>query len=278
MNRREKSMKPSLNKLMITVLAVGGLAATGFADDPKVNPWNGQAGDGKWATAGNWNEGVPAAGQRAVITGGNTVTVSSETPATGSIVVGNGTAATLDMTGGKLTAETTHVSTYQGEYTATINLSGGQLDAGVLMVSANGDGSQSGVVNVSGGTLTFKFAFVGTTANGQFIIQGSKAEKLIGNNLQVGKTGELKFVLDANGVQKLYLNSRLIPNAGAKLTVDATAYKGNGPVTLVEAKGGNADTKLDGQFEAGNIQIIGRKGEVKQDPDTGEVSLMLEAP
>lgn len=270
-------MNSKINSLIASGLVIVSTAATGFAEEVKINPWSGAGGDGNWGTAGNWVEGVPAKSQRAIINGGNMATVSSDNPATGAIVLGNGSAATLSVTGGSLEADITLIATAPGNYTATLNHSGGKFNPGHLNLGGSGAGTQCAVVNTTGGAMVFTYGALGTQSSGQWTIQGSQGGELTGNNLEVGKNGELKFVLDANGVRKLTVNAKIKILAGAKLTVDATAFKGNGPVMLIQSNDTSADKKLEGQFAAGNITVTGCKGGVKQDPATGEISLTLEA-
>ena len=88
-------------KLFGAFLTVGSLlTATALAADCT---WTGGAGDGKWSSAGNWEGGVPGAGDIAYLSGSNTATIVNdvENLTINRIYFTNSVPITL--TGGKIT-------------------------------------------------------------------------------------------------------------------------------------------------------------------------------
>jgi RHS repeat-associated protein len=121
---------------VVALVLPGGAYAASCTDT-----WTGGAGDGLWASAGNWSTSVPGSGDVACIGSGVTVHVTAGSNETGMLE----DQGSLVVSGGSLAvAETLEASSVAG-----LTLSGGALSvAGTLDVS--GSFSTSGTPTVSG--------------------------------------------------------------------------------------------------------------------------------
>ncbi len=161
---------------------------------PTTDNWNGNAGDGKFSTAGNWSTGaVPTASDIAVFDLGaaNTYTVTLSVASYSSQMIVDNNALTLANGGNAYTLSSTGTIGSGSESLIVGNGSGDT--AANLTLGANGYGIGSGVngtigeVNGSVGTLT-----IGTAGN----TYGTNALQLSGA-LAVGYGGNGTLTINA---------------------------------------------------------------------------------
>lgn len=99
--RRSRVSKGFVAGAVAAVFMVAGSLPAGAA----TRTWTGAAGDGRWSTAGNWEEGVAAgAGDTVYLTGANDGVISNdvENLSIFSAILTN-TAKTVTLVGGKIT-------------------------------------------------------------------------------------------------------------------------------------------------------------------------------
>jgi uncharacterized protein YhjY with autotransporter beta-barrel domain len=221
-------MKLSLARVFFSVC----VALATHASGQTVSVWTGNSGDGQWATAGNWNpNGEPAASNEAIVD--TAATIALPTTAVGSLFL-QSNAINLTVVGTTFTANDISVDTG-----ATVNLN---IGAGASVVSANsgspnastfvGDGSGSGVLNLTGGgSLNFTSATlgsgVGIGGTGNFNQSGGT----VVNVTAAGQNGF--FVIGADG--NVSIPSSLPPNS-------QTALGGVGTYTISQSATLNADS------------------------------------
>jgi arylsulfatase A-like enzyme len=185
--------------------------------------------DGDWALPANWSSGsLPAAPANAIVGGGRTANVTSVIEqAPNFIRIGNNsTGGTLNVSGGGLSGS--HLQVASGvDSVGIVNLSGGTLTTGAFSVASTNSGATASLT-LSGGTLNWGTNFnIGTQGNATVTIQGKNQEVYSGANIVIGN-GTLIFRFGEDGVASLDASSSLIIGTSATLTVDGSAYQGDG--------------------------------------------------
>jgi RHS repeat-associated protein/uncharacterized repeat protein (TIGR01451 family) len=179
--------------------------------------WTGLAGDGNWATAGNWSNGVPTSSSDVVINGNVTVGHASGSDSINTLTVGTG--ATLQITGNS--AITTLAQGAAGPVTQVQN------DGTIALGDSGGPSSGSLIVDATSGSIAGRGTFnLGSNAGN--VLQEKAGETLtIGTGLSVNAT---------NGV---------IGNAAGVLNNQAT-------ITGTAATGSAVDVELGGANGTGS--------------------------
>jgi len=151
MEQKRKSL------LVLSLVLVLGLSGSAFAYNDVY--WDGSESS-TWTDGNNWDTGsVPGLDDYALI-GDPTVTqpviVSGQAVTAGRVVVGmTEHGSTLDvMTGGSITSDTVNFTVGRGGGGGTLNISGGDVIANAGFLMGNFQTTTTGVVNMTGGTLT----------------------------------------------------------------------------------------------------------------------------
>ena len=99
------SIKPSLLwfRRLVVALVLFFIAQTGWGQTSYI--WTGNAGDGSWGNAENWdpNSGVPGAGDTVYIIDGSTITLAANTTIQNLKIANNDDIATLNLANHTLT-------------------------------------------------------------------------------------------------------------------------------------------------------------------------------
>ncbi len=213
---------------------VSATSASVTAQYPSEDDWTGTAGNGNWATSGNWSNGLPNSTTTAVIdVGGTTVTSSGSVTVAELISIST---ATLDVTGGTFT-----VTDYAGQ--GSLGLSGGTLNIGSNNTTATSLNQSGGTLSGSG-TLTVTGAadfntgtdsgggtvvvqgnanFFGSNEDELFTLSGQTLELFGSNNTATGP-GSVGY--SSETLSLATTSSVLVIEAGATFT-DSTGQSGN---------------------------------------------------
>jgi len=272
---------------LVSVVFVIGLV--GNVTVVRATDWTGAAGDGDWMNAGNWDGGLPVAGERVDIENGTPLTwpiLDGGTVSCGEVRIAyaDGTIGELTVTGGAtlnvggelrlgrkesvplpegylyisgadtkiLVAERIECGRYGN---GTIDMTGGYLHSDAELRLAYRDGS-SGTVYLRGGTIDLA-ADPGITATAG----GDTSSALI------DISGDGTFMLAGNQVEMVeaLISGGIMIAYGGTGTVSAT-YEGN--ITTVVAIGGPTSSEPDPVNEKADVP---RDAVLSWKPGTGAV-------
>jgi hypothetical protein len=228
---------------------------------------------GDWAVAESWNPiGVPDGNVVGVITHARIATISSQIKESPNIIrVGNNpNGGTLDLIDGSITATNLQVASTNLSNGA-VNLTGGSLTiSNSTLVASNNITPNLGSLNLSGGTFSWGDNMtIGSAGTGNLSITGANGN-YSGNNLTAGANAKFTFVLSAEGVSSLSASGDFTIADGASIVVDASAYTGTGPFTLIDWQG-----YRNGSFH--NVTITGFPGSLVYD-DTARILSVIPKP
>lgn len=227
--------------------------------------WSGHAGDGKWSSAGNWNNGVPGPNSEASITTSGAIVAFDSTAGTiDSLTTNAGT--TLDVTGGTLTVSGSGTSQINGTLNnsgalivehGTLHLDGGGSNSGLIEVEVPGSVLEIGgtIDNTDGTIEAFDVALQAppTITLNSAQITGGTVEAIAGGKIDVA-TGS--NTIDA--VVKIDAPSELVLENGATLKLAGTLDNAG----LIKLDGGtltldtDRDITNDGTLEANGGTLI----------------------
>ncbi|MBS0191676.1 MAG: hypothetical protein U0573_11480 [Phycisphaerales bacterium] len=179
--------------------------------------WTGSAGDGNWATPGNWSPsgGPPGAADSAIINSG---TVSANTPVS---------VANLTVNGGTLsgTADVT--------VTGTMTWNGGTMSgSGKTTVAAGATFTGPNVAAQMNLLRTVEIAGSGSITNGHFGMSGGTLSILAGGTLTVASTSNFGITFgQSTGVNQL-LNAGTLTKSGNFTTTIGVAFSNTGTVDV----------------------------------------------
>lgn len=195
--------------------------------------WTGSV-DSDFSNAGNWDNGTPGnTDQLATMNNGDIINLSANHIGTNTynLVVGGNSVlnASADFTATGITIQNT----------GTVNLTGGSFTLPKTSASNNGQGAagilninNGGTLDISGGTHLFNER---SAVNGTFRVNGSAATIRMN---QIGTAnGTFDFVLDSGGVSTITgdLGFSWLNIGTASVTVDGSAFNGNGSFTLFDS-------------------------------------------
>jgi hypothetical protein len=220
--------------------------------------------NGDWALGANWDPvGVPdgsVTSVTAVVTNGRTANISSSISERPSIIrIGNNAnGGFLNITAGSIEANNLQIASANAS-NGTVNLSGGTLTlTNVFQVASNTATAAEGNLNLSGGTLNWGTGLtVGLSGTGNLSVTGDSGS-YSGAVLNAAGGSTFTFVLGADGVSSLNGTGNLTISAGASIVVDASAYTGTTPFTLISWGGTRS-----GSFD--NVTITGISGSLVYD-------------
>jgi hypothetical protein len=240
-----KNKNSDLKKSCVGIVGVVALLINSFAAE--------YSGSGDWGDD-NWNTSEPTALMDTFIrTGTQVVTVTQHGEVAHRLTLGQaGSNSTLNISSGSLdlVGAGSQIRPGQlfvswagiGETTGVVNLSGGSLtalgygtkldsagDVAQLNISGNGTFNLNGNLNAGGGHAD---------AQDRVSITGSRASIEISNSAIFMANSTLSFTLDESGVSPLNVNSLLVDSA-AKLVIDFGTYiysgAGTDVILLVDA-------------------------------------------
>ncbi len=200
-----------LTRNLLPCLAVLCMAMGAFAD----TTWTGAGADSNWATAANWDDGVPVANDFVRIQNGDSVTLG---------VAGAG--GRLNLTGGSdLTVSGGGSLALDGVgQSATVEIRGGNLNVFGGSVAASGDPKNDfvrdgGSINITAGSVTrtngsIRYGDGGTV--GTLDVSGTGSSS--GGNMVIAGTG----IVNLTGSDASIGANRLFHNAGTNLTFNLT--------------------------------------------------------
>ena len=222
--------------------------------------WNGNAGDSKWETAGNWSKGAPTSSLFACVPNGSAaITVNSAENAAGLLL---GAGNTVEVKTGSLTLSSgTTPSALQGKLTVD---SGAAATVGSSALLLNATGAS--IVNQ--GSFSVAGAFeqdAGTVAKGT---NDGPVDMLGGSTLTFAGTGSGAFeAYDANAVadnftvslagniasgQSLDIKTEDFGRGVGHTTINAAGSFTNAGTITVEHIGGSANSNLAFNLPSGN--------------------------
>ena len=208
------------------------------AQNPNQDDWINPLG-GDWATASNWDNGVPISTTIAELNASGTYTVTNSGTVTVAELISTAT-ATLDITGGTFT-----VTNFAGQ--GPLLLSGGTLTINssigntVSLTQIGGELNGTGTLTVTGAS---NFSNGTQSGSGTTVAQGGAAFSSTGFGLDGGRTLQLGGISSATGTSvQISLNSSN-PNTG-------TSDSGSGILTILSGATFNDETT-----GSGGLQII----------------------
>lgn len=226
--------------------------------------------NGDWTVSANWNPtGVPDSGDTAVVTNGRIANISSSISQSPTMIrIGNNVdGGTLNISAGGISANNLQVASANGS-NGTVNLSGGSLTLfNSVLITSNNISPNLGSLNLSGGTFSWgNNMTIGSAGTGNLSITGANGN-YSGNNLTAGANAKFTFVLSADGVSFLAASGDFTIADGASIAVDASAYTGTGPFTLINWQGFR-----NGSFH--NVTITGFTGSLVYDDAARTLSVI----
>ena len=181
--------------LSISAITTGAEAGTTTenytltVNNPNQDDWTGGAGDGNWATSGNWDKGVPTSTMTADLDLAGSYTVTSAGTVTVNGLVSTAT-ATLDVTGGTFT-----VTNFTGQ--GPLILSGGTFNIGSSTASV-ASLTESGGTLMGSGTLTVTGA---TNFSAGTSTESGTGKTIAQSGATFSTTNNLTLTVDARTLQ-----------------------------------------------------------------------------
>lgn len=244
---KTQTMKNCSLSLTASVLAILIICSATVAKAEKETVTSYKQKVGLWEDDKAWSSGsVPLEGETAVVTNGTEVTVEDAISDEPSVVrVGNNAkGGVLKISvGGQLAMKNAfQVATAPGSQGQVEVL--GSLNCGSSFYGAsnNGDDSTNATIVVAGqGELSWKYlGKLGHNGAATLRLEGGEA-RVTGGDLQIASGGTVEFVLDKEGASEIFLQNRLVWEAGAKLIVDGTKFEGQrGRWQLISSSGFDA--------------------------------------
>ncbi len=248
-------MKIQAHIALLCALCGGALfsAPVDYASEPTFKWVPTRSKKGNWCDVKNWQPQKIPSGKVVVFCAvpGTVAVIDKTVPELSRVIVGStGSAPVLLIEKGaelRLTS-TLRAGVHEDNSSGAIEMTGGLVEVkgkwSVLQVGRTLTNSTQGVMTMSGGLLRGVLV-VGSpptvTASGKLLMKGSEAKIAdypgVGSTLLLDHSGEIAFVLDANGGARIDYPDRVFEiKKGARVSVDASAYQGKtGRITLMTA-------------------------------------------
>ncbi|MGZ0654894.1 hypothetical protein ACWPKS_04735 [Coraliomargarita sp. W4R72] len=240
-----------MNKSIIHTLAlISTSVLLGSYAQGAATVYNGS--DNDWNNASNWDAGVPGSGDNARFTSVGMVLNQNITQSVSTVYVGLNNASTLEIAaGGVLTNSSQTLVGFGASGAGTLNITGGTLNTGKLLVAETG-GEASSFVTISSGVLNITgIVHVGTESASTFTVSGGTVSTTSYFHLRNGSTlniigadgslnigGAFNFANGTGGLSSTVSFSTDATGAVSTIFADSFAYFGTNSVLSIDGSAG----------------------------------------